>query len=627
MYGIQKKNILLQLCVFCLFGIPLSEENVIFAEANEKLKKGDCDMTIPFNPETKLPPYGVTDFERIICDNYYYVDKTNYIPLLERVASFFFIVRPRRFGKSLFLNMLESYYDIRRADTFEKTFGQLYIGQHPTANRSKYLVLKLNFSGISADPEKMQASFDRYCLASFNGFCQKYTDLLPANLIDRLNNCHSAPAGLDIICIALQARGLKMYLILDEYDNFANNLLASYGTERYRALTHGDGFLREFLKSVKIYTESAIERIYITGVSPVTMDDLTSGFNIADNYSTDERFNAMIGFTENEVRALLAYYEGQGLLVHTIDQLVEMMKPWYDNYCFATRALDEPPMYNSDMVLYFVNRYIGTRRPPEQMLDTNCRTDYNKLRRLIQMDKTFGVNASVIQEIITTGGTNGVINPSFPAENIVRPDNFRSLLFYYGMLTFSHELVMGYPRLVIPNMVVREQLYSYLAEAYRNTGQVDLNVDELNNFMSRMAYLGEWENYFCYIAEQLKAQSAIREFMEGEAHVKGFILAYMGMNPYYMALPEYEMNKGFSDFFLRPNLPQMPDMPYSYVVEVKYCARDSAESLVDKLQAEATEQVRKYATCEKIQYTKGTTELRKLVIVFRGWELLRVVEV
>lgn len=578
------------------------------------------------NEETKLIPYGMTDFTSIIRENYYYIDKTRYIPEIERTARFFFFVRPRRFGKSLFLNMLEYYYDCYQKDLFDELFGDLYVGRHPTANRNKYLTLKLSFAGISADPVKMQDSFENYCGRMLDAFAEKYEALFRDGFVEKTHQAQWAISKLNLICTTMRNLGLKMYLVLDEYDNFANNVLASYGSERYHALTHGDGFLREFMKSVKDNTDNVIERMYITGVSPVTMDDLTSGFNIADNYSTDARFNGMIGFCETEVRALLGYYKEQGRISHTIDELVEMMRPWYDNYCFSGRSLNESPMYNSDMVLYFVNRYLADQLPPDNMIDTNCRTDYNKLRHLIQMDRTFGLHASVIQEIITTGGTFGMINPGFSAQDIVKPDNFKSLLFYYGILTIKGARGPQM-QLSIPNQVVREQLYNYLVEVYRNTGQMDLNVDELNNLMFRMAYEGEWESYFRYIATQLKAQSAIREFMEGEAHVKGFILAYMGMNRYYMVQPEYEMNKGYSDFYMQPNLPQLPDMPYSYVVEVKYCPRDSKDVVLDELLAEAAGQLNKYAACEKIQQTKGSTELRKLAVVFRGWDLERFVRV
>ena len=279
-------------------------------------------------------------------------------------------------------------------------------------------------------------------------------------------------------------------------------------------------------------------------------------------------------------------------------------------------------MYNSDMVLYFVNSYLSTQLPPENMLDTNCRTDYNKLRHLILIDKNFGKNASIIQEIITQGETVGRIKESFPAVEIAQTDNFKSLLFYYGMLTIAGTRGPML-QLTIPNQVVREQLYGYLADAYRTAGHMDLDVDELNQLMYGMAYSREWESYLQYIATRLKEQSSIREFMEGEAHVKGFLLSYMGMNSYYITMPEYEMNKGFSDFYLIPNLPQLPDMPYSYAIEVKYCPRDAKDAEVEKLLEDARMQLAQYVACPKVQEKKGTTEIIAIALVFRGWDLVK----
>lgn len=571
----------------------------------------------------KKIPYGMTNFTAIIRDHYYYVDKTRYIREIENVARFFFIVRPRRFGKSLFLNMLSKYYDRYEVENFEELFGGLDIGSHPTENRNKYLVMKLNFSSISADPERMLSSFTDYCSVEFIGFVEKYKELIGQDLLDELRTSRtimSASGMLNRICVAAQQRGLQLYLILDEYDNFANNILVNCGNGVYRDLTHGSGFLREFLKVVKVHTESVIDRIYITGVSPVTMDDLTSGFNIADNYSTDSRFNNMIGFNEEEVRDMLGYYHGQGKLSHPIDELVQMMKPWYDNYCFAAELIKEPSMYNADMVLYFVNRYLGNQRPPKQMIDTNCRTDYNKLRHLLRVDKSFGSNASIIQEIVTKGSTVGAIAASFPAENIVKPENFKSLLYYYGMLSISKS--QGTKTLLsIPNQVVREQLYNYLIEIYNDTAELGLDMGKLDELMYFMAYEGNWEDYFRFISSELDGHSSIREFIEGEAHVKGFMLAYMGMNSYYITRPEYESNKGFADFFMQPNLLLLPDMKYSYAIEIKYCKRGSTETEVEQLKAEARKQLHQYASSAWIQHDKGTTELIAIALVFRGWKL------
>ena len=574
----------------------------------------------------KKIPYGMTDFERIILENYYYVDKTQYIAKVEKVTSFFFFVRPRRFGKSLFLNMLGLYYDINQKDKFEKIFGNLYIGKHPTPDRNKYLVLTLNFSSVAANMDRLEETFNTYCKIVMDGFAERNAHLLGKEAVEKLHELKTGDALLGSLCQSAQNKGQKIYLILDEYDNFANNILVDYGNERYRSITHGSGFFRSFLKVVKDYSSSVIERIFLTGVSPVTMDDLTSGFNIADNYSSNSAFNNMIGFNEYEVRALIDYYKSCIELPHSTDELIDIMKPWYDNYCFSIDSLDEPPMYNSDMVLYFMNRYLLNKRIPNNMLDANIRTDYNKLRHLIHVDKTFGENASVVQEIVEKGSTTGIIIDSFPAEDIVKTRNFKSLLYYYGMLTISG-MEMGEPILSVPNWAVREQLYGYMADIYKDSADLYLETDKLEDRMKRMAYKGEWENCFTYIADRLNAQSSVRDFIEGEAYVKTFILAYLGLTHYYIARPEYESNKGYADIFLQPRLLQLPDMVYSYCIEVKYAKRDASDTEIEKLLSNAKIQLKQYAASEWIHQDKGTTELKSIALVFQGWKLVRVEEV
>ena len=574
----------------------------------------------------KKIPYGMTDFERIILENYYYVDKTQYIAKVEKVTSFFFFVRPRRFGKSLFLNMLGLYYDIYQKDKFEKIFGNLYIGKHPTPDRNKYLVLTLNFSSVAANMDRLEETFNTYCKIVMDGFAERNAHLLGKEAVEKLHELKTGDALLGSLCQSAQNKGQKIYLILDEYDNFANNILVDYGNERYRSITHGSGFFRSFLKVVKDYSSSVIERIFLTGVSPVTIDDLTSGFNIADNYSSNSAFNNMIGFNEYEVRALIDYYKSCIELPHSTDELIDIMKPWYDNYCFSIDSLDEPPMYNSDMVLYFMNRYLLNKRIPNNMLDANIRTVYYKLRQLIHVDKTFGENASVVQEIVEKGSTTGIIIDSFPAEDIVKTRNFKSLLYYYGMLTISG-MEMGEPILSVPNWAVREQLYGYMADIYKDSADLYLETDKLVDRMKRMAYKGEWENCFTYIADRLNAQSSVRDFIEGEAYVKTFILAYLGLTHYYIARPEYESNKGYADIFLQPRLLQLPDMVYSYCIEVKYAKRDASDTEIEKLLSNAKIQLKQYAASEWIHQDKGTTELKSIALVFQGWKLVRVEEV
>ena len=365
----------------------------------------------------KKIPYGMTDFESIIRDGYYYVDKTQYIEKVENISRFFFFVRPRRFGKSLFLNMLGLYYDINKKDKFEESFGELYIGKHPTPNRNKYLVLTLNFSSVASDMETLKQTFNTYCKLVMSAFAKDYSDLLGKNIAEELEKYDTAAEILGFLCLSAKSKGLKIYLILDEYDNFANNILVDYGNERYHSITHGNGFFRGFLKVVKDYSNSVIERIFLTGVSPVTMDDLTSGFNIADNYSSNSIFNNMIGFNEYEVRDLIDYYKERRDLPHSTDELIEIMKPWYDNYCFSEDSLEER-MFNSDMTLYFLNNYLQLGKVPKMMVDNNIRTDYSKLKMLARIDHDNtheGSRMSTIEEIAAKGEILVDLHTSFPS--------------------------------------------------------------------------------------------------------------------------------------------------------------------------------------------------------------------
>ena len=413
--------------------------------------------------DMKLLPYGMMNFEDIRLDNYYYVDKTSFIPLIERSDRYFFFIRPRRFGKSLTLNMLQHYYDVRTRDKFDALFGDLYIGKHPTDDRNSYLVLYLNFSGITGELHNYRSGLDAHCGITFENFCKIYAEYLPQDTLEGLCAAKGAVEQLDFLYQVCERAGQKIYLFIDEYDHFTNAILSDADSlRRYTEETHKEGYLRAFFNKVKAGTYSSIKRCFITGVSPVTMDDLTSGFNIGTNYSLSSKFNQMMGFTEAEVREMLAYYSTKISFNHTIDELIGLMKPWYDNYCFAQECYGETTLYNSNMVLYFVKNYIDNNgRVPRNMIESNIRIDYEKLRMLIRKDKEFAHDASAIQTLVSQGYITGELKESFPTANIVDSDNFVSLLYYFGMLTISG-MYKGKTKLTIPNQVVQEQLYAYL---------------------------------------------------------------------------------------------------------------------------------------------------------------------
>lgn len=413
----------------------------------------------------KRIPYGVSNFVEVVEQNQYYVDKTMYLPLLEEQPNSLFFIRPRRFGKSIFPSMLRAYYDISQKEKFQQRFGGLWIGQHPTPLQGKYQVLSLDFSKIGGDTGSLAESFNLYCSRQLDGFMETYIDAYSERMVNSFFASTSTADKLNMLEIEAQRQGYPLYLIIDEYDNFTNVVLNEQGKEVYHALTHASGFYREMFKKFK----GMFERIFMTGVSPVTLDDLTSGFNIGWNISTKHQFNMMLGFSEKDVREMIKYYKEAGQIEGNTDEIIAEMKPWYDNYCFAKESLDRnPKMFNCDMVLYYLRNYMDSNKAPEQMIDPNTRTDYNKMKKLLQPDHLDGNHKEVLRRITEDGEI--VTNPvtTFPANEITNPKIFPSLLFYYGMLTITAtrgtRLVLS-----IPNNTVRTILQALVGKIPEET--------------------------------------------------------------------------------------------------------------------------------------------------------------
>ena len=570
----------------------------------------------------KKIPYGLTDYVLLMTDNYYYVDKTRYIEQLEQTARFLFLIRPRRFGKSLFLNMLNCYYDVKYADRFNELFGEQYIGKHPTSEQGKYLVLYFNFSDVRGTGEALEENFNMYAKIQMEAFADQYASYFEPGFSQGIRELKSAASQLNYIGKRAGMLGLSIYLLIDEYDNFTNTILSSEGNNVYRALTHDSGFYRGFFNIVKAITtgpEAPVKRMFITGVSPVTLDDVTSGFNIGTNITTDEQFNSMVGFSGSELQEMLSYYESEGMLVNSKEELVRLMKPWYDNYCFAWECIGQT-MYNSDMVLYFLNNYLLKKRAPSDMLDRNIRTDYSKLRHFIRIDKMQEEGRSVITRLIDTGEVNGnVIKDSFPAENLADPGNFVSLLYYFGLLTYDR-IEYGETIMKVPNLAVREQIYGYLVEAMKERDSIVFPFMELSDRMRRMAYFGEWEAALGFFADQVDKKAVLRDAIYQESTIKTLMLAYMGLTDYFIIWPEFEAGRGFSDLYLMPNLANYPDMQYSYLIELKFLKRDDTTTKAESLMQEAETQLHKYASDEKVKSSTGNTRLRLLAAVYRGWQ-------
>ena len=572
--------------------------------------------------EVKRIPYGVSNFVEVVEQNQYYVDKTMYLPLLEEQPSNLFLIRPRRFGKSIFLSMLRAYYDIAQKDKFQKRFGNLWIGSRPTPLQGMFQIVHLDFSRASGGSGSLAENFDRYCGMVMDVFGKSYESYYFPGFAQKMEELPDFVSKLNYLNLHAAEHNARLYLIIDEYDNFTNIVLNEQGHNIYHDLTHANGFYREIFKKFK----GMFERIFMTGVSPVTLDDLTSGFNIGWNISTDFQFNMMLGFSEMDVREMFQYYKDAGQLKSDadIDAMIQEIKPWYDNYCFAEESLErDPKMFNCDMVLYYLRHYITLGKSPKQMIDPNTRTDYNKMKNLIQLDKLDGNRKGVLRKITEEGQIITSLITTFSAIEITKPEIFPSLLFYYGMLTITGtrgERVI----LSIPNNNVRKQYYDFLLEDYQDKQHINLN--NLKDLFDEMAYDGHWRETLEFIAHAYKENSSVRSAIEGERNIQGFFTAYLSVNSYYLIAPEVELNHGYCDLFLMPDLLRY-DVRHSYILELKYLSSKDTDTKAEAQWQEAVEQIKGYAAAPKVRQLVQGTELHCIVMQFRGWELERLSEI
>ena len=570
--------------------------------------------------EVKRIPYGVSNFVDVIEQNQYYVDKTMYLPLLEDQPSNLFLIRPRRFGKSIFLSMMSAYYDIARKNDFEHLFGNLWIGSHPTRLQGTFQIMSFDFSRVGGSREQLEVNFQIYCTGELNIFMNKYHDFYSDHIRTQFEAAPTFEAKLQVILGEAHLRNYPLYLIVDEYDNFTNVVLNEHSENVYHTLTHADVFYRNAFKKFK----GTFDRILMMGVSPVTLDDLTSGFNIGWNISTKQQFNTMLGFSETDVRQMFQYYKDCEQLKGDIDEMITEIKPWYDNYCFSKESLNrDPKMFNCDMVLYYLRNYIDGGKAPEQMIDPNTRTDYNKMKKLIQLDRLDGDRKGVLRRITEEGRIVADLVTSFPARDIIKPEIFPSLLFYYGMLT-----IVGTdgqrPVLGIPNNNVRKQYYDFMLEEYQEKHSI--NLERLMDQFDAMAYKGEWSSGLEFIARAYKENSAVRSAIEGERNLQGFFTAYLSICNYYLVAPEMELNHGFCDLFLMANLTHYA-VAHSYIIELKYLAVKDSDSKAEAQWQDAVNQIRLYAAAPRVERLRQGTQLHCIIMQFRGCELERAEEV
>ena len=590
-------------------------------------------------------PYGRGNFRGIRLDGCLYVDKTRFIRTLEQ-ERFVFFIRPRRFGKTLWLTMLDAYYDRTVADEFDAVFAGTDIGDRPTGNRSRYVVLYFDFSAFRQALPTLEESFDRHCALHVRDALRRNRDLFDEDAACTILAPPSINEKLETLFLYTRDHHIPLYVLIDEYDNFANTILAHQGAEAYHSFTHGGGFFRNFFATLKAGTAQSgcIERLFVTGVSPITMDDVTSGFNIGANISLEAEFNEMLGFTEDEVRDVLRMYRDRGAIDQDPEAALDLMREWYNGYRFAEGAAND--IYNTDMVLYYLKHSVPDKSGPRDLIDDNIRIDYGKLRHLLLVNRQASArqegarqegakeyvptgeaelngNFDLLRQVVAEERADSHIRASFPLKRLAERENFLSLLHYFGLLSIRGT-VEGRPRLGIPNQTVKRLLYGHLREAFEDLGVFAADFYALERHIHEMAYRGAWRPVFDYLAGAVARQTGIRDYIAGEKVLQGFLAAYLGATGHFVFHSERELGGGYADVCLAPNLAGYADMRHGYVLELKYVKRgEKDERAVDAAAAEAAAQLRRYLADETLGRQYPTVRFTGLALVFHGWELVR----
>ena len=582
--------------------------------------------------------YGVADYALLRKKNGWFIDRTAKIRDLENTRYAVFL-RPRRFGKSLLLSILRAYYDVLFADRFDEFFAGTDIGANPTEERGTYFVLYFNFSAVTKDARQVECSFNDYASLCIDTFARNYGGRLPEGLADRVLAAAGCTGKLSVVTQGLIGTGLKLYVLIDEYDNFTNTILAESGLNAYNDLCHGDGFFKQFFTNLKDATtgvDAPVSRLFITGVSPVTMDDVTSGFNIGTNISLMPQFADLTGFRHDDLRAIADYYGAH--CGFDAAKACDAARTWYDSCRFG--SADAPPLANTTLVLYFFNYLWQTGKFPSDMVDENLRTDYAKIRHLVTMDRRLNGNFHVLENLLAGGALEDPIVRSFQANELSKKENFTSLLYWLGITTITGER-RGKTVFGVPNETLKELAAKMIPAAYSDIHKIDERVYDINDGLCDFSYDGGWEKFVGILSGIVKENFAVRDGVEGEKVVQSTLVALLtaAKGPYLVG-HEREAGGGFYDIALKPRLDRWPDIAHAALIEMKYVKAGGpspTKEQLEKIKKQAIDQLDKYSADTALAAEwhiggRGATALscvalHRLVLVFHGGDCMLSEEV
>ncbi len=566
----------------------------------------------------KKIPYGISDFRQLRKHNCLYVDKTRYIELLESCdAPYIFFLRPRRFGKSLWISLLHYYYDKVRTDEFEQIFEGTYIATNPTSFKNQYYVLRFDFSGINTSTQdRLLNDFTKKVIESLEKFEATY------NLHLHFNKTGMPSSIFDSFLSKAQTTlDGSIYVLIDEYDHFANELL-SFQVEVFEEVVSKAGFVRKWYEVLKIGTGMGlVTRIFATGVSPITLDSLTSGFNIASDLTRDLNLHAMSGFTQAEVCSLLMETIGRQA---DIDAVMPDLQKYYNGYCFNEDARER--LFNPDMILYYATGYRKYHKPPKDLVDTNISSDYAKMQQLFTL-KYRERNYGILREILAGKPQTTVITRQFSLAKEFTSDDFRSLLFYLGFLTIQDSELLQV-NLTVPNYVIRELYFEFFGNILKQEAEYDLDVADIRKSIVAIALQGDI-SAFIGIVETTLEKLAFRDYRKfDEKYVKLIMLTYFMMSKTYYVKSEYEVPKGYIDIALLKR--SGVDPKFEAIIEVKYLKKEeyddsqTSQKLLHTKLEKARHQLAQYRQARELQEEKN---LKKWIVIFAGSQCVQIEDI
>lgn len=541
-------------------------------------------------------PYGESNFETVITQNYFYQDRTNYIRELEEDASkFLFFLRPRRFGKSLFITMLHYYYGLEYQNKFEKLFGQLAIGKKPTPLANQYMILSFEFSRINTKSE--ESTFNGFLdniKMSVQSFLEQYIIFFPSNVHKEILEKTQPEDVLKALfqtyfTINLKQELPKIYILIDEYDHFANELI-SFNYKYFATSVSQNGFVRKFYETIKTATRDGIvERLFVTGVSPITLDSLTSGFNIGLNISLLKDFHNMMGFTENEVSEILVKV---GTKENDLQSTMQDLKAWYDGYLFN---INGQHIYNPDMVLYFIYHYQKELQYPEDLLDPNIVSDYSKIKNIFKIQSKGNDNIEVLKQLNELGHIDALITRQFSLEKDFSLDDAVSLLFYMGFLTIQRQN-LGIHHFVFPNFVIKRLYANYFVDMVKEKAALPIENRALHFALADLAKYGNPKPFYAEV-EKILTELSNRDLQQfSENSLKAIFISLLFQQKFYLVHSEYETSRKYVDIFLESI--KNYDVPFEIAFELKYAKMNEKVDIDEKL-VEAETQLLNYLDTNK----------------------------